>query len=85
MLLHPPSIELRDNSICETWSGYGKWSGCSSSCGAGTEVRSRRIVTNKRAIGEKCRPLRGRKQQTRICSGQFCGGSGRFVLNKYLT
>ena len=72
--------KVRNANLCETWSGYGKWSECNSLCGAGTQVRSRSIVTVKRAIGETCPPLRGRKQQTRLCTGTFCGGgSGRLI------
>ena len=78
------SIALRDKvrnaNKCEVWSGYGKWSECNSLCGAGTQVRYRNIITVNRAIGETCSPVRGRRQQTRICTGTFCGGdSGRFL------
>ena len=83
-----PSIALRDKvrnaNQCETWSGYGKWSDCNNLCGVGTQVRSRRIVTVKRAIGQQCNPVRGRRQQTRICTGNLCGGeSGRFTSNNF--
>ena len=78
-LLHCPTIELRDKGLCDIWSGYGKWSECSKSCGSGTQVRSRRIISVKRAEGETCRHVRGRKQQTRICSGNICGRKGRFT------
>lgn len=78
--VHSTSIALRDKGLCEIWSGYGKWSECSNSCGTGTQIRSRSIITTRRAVGETCKPVRGRRQQTRICSGNFCGGSsGRFT------
>ena len=80
MLLHCSPIELRNKDLCEIWSGYGKWSECSKSCGSGTQVRSRRVITVERTKSETCRPVRGRRQQTRICSGRLCGGTGRLAL-----
>ena len=78
MIQRSRRIELRDKGLCEIWSRYGKWSECSNACGTGTQVRYRNVITKERQIGETCKPVRGRRQQTRICSGNSCGGTGRF-------
>ena len=78
MIQRSPRIELRDKGLCEIWSRYGKWSECSNACGTGTQVRYRNVITTERRIGETCKPVRGRRQQTRICSGNSCGETGRF-------
>ena len=78
MIQRSRRIELRDKGLCEIWSRYGKWSECSNACGTGTQVRYRNVITKERQIGERCKPVRGRRQQTRICSGNSCGVTGRF-------
>ena len=78
MIQRSRRIELRDKGLCEIWSRYGKWSECSNACGTGTQVRYRNVITTERQLGETCKPVRGRRQQTRICSGNSCGGTGRF-------
>jgi len=44
-------VECVVNSTECVFSDWSSWSSCSESCGAGTEVRSRQLISPKLAIG----------------------------------
>lgn len=48
------------------WSGWGPWQPCSSSCGAGLQLRHRRVEVETTACGQ---PLVGSEHEFRQCMG----------------
>ena len=68
------------SSVNGGYSIFSAWSGCSKSCGAGTETRSRSCTNPKPANGgDDCSRL-GQATETRPCIKQFCPGESQTKL-----
>ena len=56
---------------CE-WGGFGDWSQCTKTCGAGTQTRSRVKTQNAEHGGAECQ---GSSSETRACYLMTCPGN----------
>jgi len=67
----PPPGGATDEQGCRSWSLWGPWSPCSTSCGPGSSGRQRRCPP-----GEPLRGCRGPASQEQPCFNTTCPGRG---------
>ena len=62
---------------CEV-TDWGKWSGCSVTCGNGTETRNRSVTVQQEYLGKECPDL----VESRACNPDPCPGLMMITLHK---
>jgi len=65
---------------CEV-TDWGKWSGCSVTCGNGTETRNRSVTVQQENLGKECPDL----VESRACNPDPCPGLMMITLHKIRT
>ena len=65
------------SSVNCTWASWGSWGACSTTCGEGTQQRSRIVDQPAQNGGLACT---GSSVQEKSCNSQNCPAAGNFVI-----